>query len=154
MSHERVEMDTIAILGKAHLDWMPMVLINPALVIRLESHENEVPDQVRLAKFATCRVHALENQLRVVLIARQRNIDNHQFYQSFAERGQVTIQTRDLVFKERKILLHPQRPTFCNRLLLHDAEQRVPIALGQQQLVAPITLFERIEQKVAAYLLA
>ena len=55
MTHERVEMGAIAILGKAHLDRMPMVLIDPALVVRLEAHQNKIPDQIGLAELAACR---------------------------------------------------------------------------------------------------
>jgi hypothetical protein len=45
-------------------------------------------------------------------------------------------------------------PIIGHRLLLHDAQQGCAVTLGQQELVAPVTLLKRVEQEVTAHLFA
>jgi hypothetical protein len=71
MPYEGVKVRAITILGKADLHRVPVILIDLALLVWLQPHQNEIADQVRLAQFTACRVHTLENKLRVMLIAGQ-----------------------------------------------------------------------------------
>ena len=46
-----------------------MVMIEPGLMLRLQSHQYIVPNQVSLAQGFAGRVHALKNQLGIILVS-------------------------------------------------------------------------------------
>jgi hypothetical protein len=70
-----------------------------------EAHQHEVADQVRLAELPPRRVHALEDQLRVVLIATQRDVHDDELGEPVTQTDKVALQTLDLGFEECKVLL-------------------------------------------------
>ena len=75
--HEGIEMNGVGSLPKALLHPAPIGLVQLGLKLWLQAHQDEIADQVSLAQLKTCRVHALENELRIVLIAAERDIYNH-----------------------------------------------------------------------------
>ena len=75
---------------------------------RLQPHQHEIPNQIRLAECPSGGIHALENQLRIVLLAAEGNVHNEQLGQSPTQWRQVG-QRLHLLLEEREVLLNAQR---------------------------------------------
>ena len=93
VAHEAVEVRAVGFLPEVHLHRPPELLVEPRLQLRLQAHEDEIADQVGLAQLLAGRVHALEDELRVVLIAAERDVHDHQLRQSLAHalRGRLLL---------------------------------------------------------------
>ena len=153
VSHEAVKMGSISFLREGHLHWVPVILIDPGLVGGLETHQNIVADQVSLAQLTAGRIHALEYELGIVLVAVQRDVDNHQFRETIAQGGQIATERFHAILKEGKVFSYPLRFRSGERLLLHQRQQTRFVGLRQDQLEATLTFFQRIQQIVAAQFL-
>ncbi|MBN1094616.1 hypothetical protein JKP76_00190 [Blastococcus sp. TML/C7B] len=149
---EGVEVGAVALLAEAELHWAPVPLIQLGLVLRLQPHEHVVANQVGLAELAAGRVHTLEDELRVVLSAIERDVDDDQLGQPAAERRQVALESRDLLVEQLEVLRDAQRAPLRQRPLLDERRQAVPVGLRQQQLEGLVAVLERVEQVVAAQL--
>ena len=108
VTHERVEVCTVGLLTKGDFHRPPVILVEPRLVRRLEAHQDEVADQVGLAQLTASGVHALENQLRVVLVAAQRNVHDHELREALAKAREVGPKRLHLFYEEVEVLLHAQ----------------------------------------------
>src|ERR1043165_1533715 len=104
MAHECVEMGTVSLLSEVHLHRSPELLVESRLEFRLESHQNEVADEVGLTELAPRGVHAFENELRVVLISGEGNVDNHQLGQALAHRHEVVLAACDPFLEVSEVL--------------------------------------------------
>ncbi len=78
VAHEGVEVCAVRLLSEIHLHGSPELLVELGLQLRVQTHQDEVADQVGLAQLPPRRVHALEDQLRVVLIATERHVYHKQ----------------------------------------------------------------------------
>jgi hypothetical protein len=75
------------------------------LLIWLQPHEDEVPDQVSLAQLPASRIHALKNELRVVLIPAECYVHYDKLCQPFTHRGQVIVAFCNPRLKEGEVLI-------------------------------------------------
>src|SRR6185369_10530548 len=83
--HETVEMGIVGVLAKAEFHRSPELFVEPGLQCWLQTHKNEVSNQICLAQLSAGGIHALENELRIVLIPAEGNIYHNQFRQPFAD---------------------------------------------------------------------
>ena len=74
VTHEAVELVTVSLLAKTHFHRTPVLLVEVSLEVGLKPHEHEVANQVGLTKLSAGRVHALKDELRIVLISIQGNV--------------------------------------------------------------------------------
>ena len=89
VAHEAVELGAVGLLPEVLLHRPPVLFVEPGLELGLKAHEDEVADQVGLAQLLAGRVHALEDELRVVLIAAERDVHDDQLGKAAAYRRQV-----------------------------------------------------------------
>ena len=68
MAHEAVKVSAICLLPEVQFHRPPIVLIEKSLQPRFKTHQNEIADKIGLGQLTPGRVHALENELRVVLV--------------------------------------------------------------------------------------
>ena len=73
------------------------------LLVRLQSHENEVADQVGLTQLTTGGIHALEYELWVVPVTVKRNVDDHELIESMTQRSEIKTESIYLLLKEGEI---------------------------------------------------
>ena len=85
VTHEAIKLDAIGLLSEGDFHWPPVVQVEPGLVSRLQTHQDEVANEVCLAQFATGGVHALEDELRVVLITAKCNVHNDKLGKSITQ---------------------------------------------------------------------
>ena len=155
VTHEAVEVGAVGLLPEVHLHRPPVLLVEPGLELRLQAHQDEVADQVGLAQLAPGGVQALEDELRVVLVAAERDVHDHELRQALAERRRgrpCASATRSL--KNSKFCLDADRVApWAARCCIDQGDERGLVGLREQQLVAPLAVFERVEQVVVAQLL-
>ena len=138
VAHEAVEVGAVGFLPEVHLHRPPELLVEPGLQLRLQAHQDEVADQVGLAQLLAGRVHALEDELRVVLIAVERDVHDHQLRETLAQRA------RGRPFLPQSIVSNNSKFSVTRRdgcgLLRHadDGCERGLVGLREQQLEVPL----------------
>ena len=78
LPHKVVELRGVALLSEVEFHRSPKLLIKCGLHSRLSAHEDEVSNQIGLTQSPSSRIHAFEDQLRIVLIPIESNIHNQQ----------------------------------------------------------------------------
>ena len=141
MPHEAVEVRAIGFLPKVNFHWSPKLLIQFRLQHWLQSHQYEIANEVGLAKFLARRVHALEDELWVVLVAGQRDVHHHQLRQPLAEHSEIHFLRLNPVLKEIEITLYAQRRLLRLLAAIHDGVEGGLIGLRKQQLEVPLSRF-------------
>ena len=91
VAHEGVEMRCIRILAKGLFHGPPVAFVQRCLQPGLQPRKDEVVDQVGLTQFQPGGVHALKNQLQVVLQAVQGHVNDDQLGQALADGLQLTL---------------------------------------------------------------
>ena len=77
VAHEAVEQ--VLVLGRERLlERVPGVGVDLGLLLVRQAHQHVVADQVGLREVEPGRVQALEDQLRVVVVALERDVDDQQ----------------------------------------------------------------------------
>src|SRR5437870_5446822 len=109
MPHEAVEVRGIGLLPEVHFHGPPILLVKPGLELRLQSHQDEVANQISLTQFAPRGIEALEYELWVVLIAAERDVDDYQLGQALADRYQIILRFSHPLFEKLEVGLHPDR---------------------------------------------
>ena len=61
VTHEGIKMGIVGFLSESHFHGSPKLLVQPCLKSGLKAHQNEIANEVRLAEFPPCGVHALKN---------------------------------------------------------------------------------------------
>ena len=97
-------------------------------------------------------VQALEDELRVVLVAVERDVHDHELRQPLAERRQLVLDLGHALLEELEVRLDADRVLLRLRLPVEQRDQRRLVGLRQEQLVAPLAVLERVEQVVVAQL--
>ncbi len=149
MAHEAVEVSTVSFLAECDLHGSPMVDIEFGLMLWRQAHQDEITDQVSLTEFAAGGVHALEDQLRVVLGAIKGNIYNHELVEPVAQWYQIVAQRFHLLLEVGEVLFDAEGMINWPRFLLHRGNQAVPISLSKEKLVVLVIFLKRVEQIVA-----
>lgn len=144
MAHEAVEVTAIGFLPEFDCHGPPMVFVQPRLMGGFQPHEDEVAHQVCLAQLTPGGVHALKDELGVVLVAAERDVYDHQLGEAFAQGRQVVLQGSDLCLEELEVFLHPDGVILGQVLLLHDGQEGLLVGLGQQELEAALAVLQRI----------
>ena len=104
MAHEGVELTAVGFLTEGLLHRAPVVGVEPVLVFGIEAHEDVIADQVGLGQLEPGRVHALEDELRVVLVSTQRDVHDDELGEPMAEGREVLAQPGNLLLEESKVL--------------------------------------------------
>ena len=86
VTHEAVKQLAVVLLPKALLHGVPVVVVECLLLRWLLAHQDIVADQVGLAQLQARRVEALKDQLRVVIVAVQRDVDDDQLADTSVQR--------------------------------------------------------------------
>ena len=84
MTHEAVEVRTVGLLPEGDLHRPPVLLVETRLLGGVQTHQDEIADQVGLTQLAAGRVHALENELWIVLITTEGDIHDHELCKPLA----------------------------------------------------------------------
>ena len=84
MPHETVEVRAVGFLPEIQLHRPPELLVKPRLQLLLQPHQDIIADEIGLAQLPPSGVHALENELRIVLVAIERDVHHHELGQAFA----------------------------------------------------------------------
>ena len=134
MAHEAVELGAVGLLPEVHLHRPPVLLVEPRLERGLEAHQDEVADQVGLAQLLAGGVHALEDELRVVLIAAERDVHDHQLGEAAADRAEVVLLPGEQFGEQVEVLRHAQRGLLGLLGVLDDGLERGVVGLREQQL--------------------
>ena len=142
----------IGLLPEVQLHRPPVFLVQPRLERGLEAHEDEVTDQVGLAQLLARRVHAFEDELRVVLVAAERNVHHHQLGEAATDRGEVALLRGEQRGEEVEVLRHPQRRILRMLRALDDGLERGVVGLREQQLEVAVAGLQRVAQVVMAQL--
>jgi len=132
-AHEAVELGAIRFLPEILLHGPPVFFVQAGLKRRFEAHKDEVPNQVSLAQLLASRVHALEDELRIVLVATKRNVHDHNLRQATTYRTQVAFLLGDELRKQGKVLRDAQRRFLRCFRVLDDCLERDVIGLREQQ---------------------
>ena len=127
-----------------------MRLVEARLLHGGEAHQDEVADQVGLTQCAAGRVHALKDELWVVLITTEGDIHDHELCEPCAQRREVGPNRLHTLLKEGKVFRDAERGLGRLRLLLHQGEQALLVRLGEEELEATLAVFQRVEEIVAA----
>ena len=147
MAHEAVEMRAVGVLPEIHLHWPPILFVKARLQLRLQAHQDEVADEVGLAQLAASRVHALEDELRIVLFAVQGDVHDHQFCQTPCRRSTGRRCNSAIhASKRAKFSRHPKRSFLRRFVIAHDGNERCFVGLGQDQFVMPLSRLFGIER--------
>ena len=109
MTHEVVEVGAVGRLPEGDLHRAPVYLVEARLLRGGEAHQDEVADQVGLTQRAAGRVHALEDELRVVLIATEGDIHDHELCEPFAQRREVGPDRLHPLLEEGEVLGDAER---------------------------------------------
>ena len=152
MPHEGVEVHGVGRLAEALFHRAPVVLVQLGLQLGLQAHQDEIADQVGLAQLTAGGVHALEDELRVVLVAVQRHIHDGQLGDAFADGQQLGLVLLDQVLEDLKVLDDARAGLGRRRRGLQDGQQRVAVGFGQQQLEVALAFLVGVEQVVVAQL--
>ena len=126
----------------------PMLFVEAGLEVRFKTHEDEVADQVGLAQFLAGRVHALEDELRVVLIAAECDVHDHQLGEATADRGEIAFLFGKQIGEEVEVLRDAQRRFLGLLGVLDNGLERGIIGLREQQLEVAVVAFERVAQVI------
>ena len=84
VTHEAVEVRAVGLLPEGDLHRPPVLLVEALLPGGVQTHQDEVADQVGLTQLAADRVHALEDELGIILITTEGDIHDHEFCESLA----------------------------------------------------------------------
>ena len=109
VAHEAIEGVAIGLLPEGELHRPPVVLIELRLQLVIETHEDVVADEVGLGELLAGRVHALEDELRVVLAASESDIDHQELSQAQTEWCQVALTFVDPCRKELEVVIDAMR---------------------------------------------
>ena len=122
MTHEAVEVLAVVLLPKGDLHRPPVLLVEARLLGGVQTHQDEVADQVSLTQRAASRVHALEDELRVVLIAAEGDVHDHELCEPLAQRRKVGPDRLHPLLEEVEVLHDAERGLGRLRFLLHQGE--------------------------------
>ncbi|EDP61538.1 hypothetical protein BAL199_13910 [alpha proteobacterium BAL199] len=131
MAHEAVELGAVGLLPEVQLHRPPVLLVEARLAPGLEAHEDEVADQVSLAQLLAGGVHALEDELRVVLVAAERDVHDHQLGEAATDRGEVALLLGEQLSEQVEILRHAQRRLVGLLRVLDDCLERHVVGLRE-----------------------
>ena len=129
VAHEAVELAAVGLLPEVQLHRPPVLLVEARLEPGLEAHEDEVADQVSLAQLLAGGVHALEDELRVVLVAAERDVHDHQLGEAATDRGEVALLLGEQLSEQVEVLRHAQRRLFGLLRVLDDGLERRVVGL-------------------------
>lgn len=148
VTHEPVEHATVGSLAKRPFHRVPVLFVKFGLKPRLQSHEDEVANQIRLTELFASRVHAFEDQLRIVVISTQSDVNDHELREALAHRPEVARALLDALSEELTVFHHTKRRVARCWRSVHERDQRRAVCLRQEQLVPAVASFFRIEQVV------
>ena len=104
-------------------------------------------------QLAPGRVHALEDELRVVLVAVERDVHDHQLRQALAERRQLVLDLSHALLEELEVLLDPDRVVLRLRLLVEQGDAATPCRSARAAACSAARRLQGVEQVVVAQLL-
>ena len=135
VAHEAVEVRAVGLLPEVQLHRPPVLLVEPRLQLGLQPHQDEVADQVGLAQLLAGRVHALEDELRVVLVAAERDVHHHQLGEAAGRpaRGRPCCSASSSVNSSKFCVTRSDGSCGCS-VLLDDGLERGVVGLREQQL--------------------
>ena len=116
-------MNGVGSLPEPLLHRSPIAFVQLGLKLWLQTHEDEVADEVGLAQLKARRVHTLEDQLWVVLRAVERDINNDQFGETLADRLQFILVLPDQLLEQSVVLVYPSAALGRHRRSLENRQQ-------------------------------
>ena len=108
MPHELVEL-ALGCAGEFQLHGSPVGGVDLLLRLWWEVHQDVVADEVGLGELLACRVHGLEDELRVVHAAFELHVDHHQLVQTATHDREVEGWIGELAAEVAVVLYHPCR---------------------------------------------
>jgi hypothetical protein len=148
VAHERIELGAVGLLPEVLLHGSPVLLVQAGLQFGLEAHQDEVPDEIGLAQLLAGRVHALEDELGVVLTAGQRDVHHDQLGEALAHGSKIAVSDGEELRKEVEVAVYADRSLFGRLAILDDGLQGRVVDLGEEELVVAVTAFELVDQVV------
>jgi hypothetical protein len=79
IAHETVKHRHIFRPTQALFHGIPVRVVQSCLLVDVQPHEHEIADEIRLRQLKACRVQALEDELRIVIIPVEGDIHNDEF---------------------------------------------------------------------------
>jgi hypothetical protein len=149
--HEGAELAAaVGLLAKRQLHRPPVQGVEPLLKVGRLSHQHIVADQVGLGELPAGGVHALEDQLGIVLIAGEGHIHHQQLADATADHRQISRGIAQLLKKKVVVLLDPNRWLWWNNgdAGIHHGHEGGSVGVGEQQLEALLFFLKRIGEVV------
>jgi hypothetical protein len=139
VAHEGAELvAAVGLLAEGLLHRPPVEGVEPLLQFGRQAHQHVVADQIGLGELPAGGVHALKDQLGIVLIAGEGHIHHQQFADAPADHSQIGGGCAELFEEELVVLLDPGRGLGWQRCRsgIHQRHQGDAIGVREQQLEA------------------
>ena len=154
VAHEAVE-EALVVGRERLLERVPGFGVDLGLLLVRQSHQHVVANQVGLREVEPGRVQALEDQLRVVVVALERDVDDQQLLNPADDRLERERRPPQLLGEQVVRVDEPRRLGGVHLAAVDQAHEGVAVVLGQEELVAgldALVLVLLLEEVVAVEL--